>query len=198
MPQSPGAWVGLLHSKLLRLRSEKFYQFCTQLGKIHPSGSPCPVDEWTLCLFTTLANTVQHSTIRCICLRSARCISTRAFRILSLIVCGCSRCSVVLRELRAILLLNGYQSLTMSWLLSSQLSTSMAVIIACFGQHVAWYILAFFALRNSPFPIWPVWHHPSILVWLISLWTPIHHPRAFALGLKHLKRTRLGRDVSCI
>jgi len=44
---------------------KKFYQFCTQLGKIHPSGSPCPVDEWTLCLFTTfLANTEQLSTIK--------------------------------------------------------------------------------------------------------------------------------------
>ena len=43
----------------------KFHNFCIQLGKIHPSGSPCPVDEWTLCLFTTfLANTVQYSTIK--------------------------------------------------------------------------------------------------------------------------------------
>lgn len=135
---------------------------------------------------------------RCICLRSTLCISTRAFWILLLIVYGCSGCSVVLSELRAILLLNGYQSLTMSWLLSSQLSTSMAQIIACFGQHVAWHILAFCALRNSPFRTWPVLLHPSILVWLISLWTPIHHPRAFTLGLKHLKWTCLGRGVSCI
>lgn len=44
---------------------KKFYDFCTQLGKIHPSGSPCPVNEWTLCLFATfLANTVQYSTIK--------------------------------------------------------------------------------------------------------------------------------------
>ena len=39
----------------------KFLEFC----KIHPSGSPCPVDEWTLCLFMTfLAKTVQYSTIK--------------------------------------------------------------------------------------------------------------------------------------
>ena len=44
---------------------KKFYDFCLQLGKIHQSGSPCPTDEWMLCLFVTfLANTVQHSTIK--------------------------------------------------------------------------------------------------------------------------------------
>ena len=44
---------------------KKFYDFCSQLGKLHQSGSPCPTDEWTLCLFATfLANTVQHSTIK--------------------------------------------------------------------------------------------------------------------------------------
>ena len=44
---------------------KKFYDFCSQVGKIHQSGSPCPTDEWTLCLFATfLANTVQHSTIK--------------------------------------------------------------------------------------------------------------------------------------
>ena len=44
---------------------KKFYNFCSQLGKAHPFGSPCPTDEWTLCLFATfLANTVKHSTIK--------------------------------------------------------------------------------------------------------------------------------------
>ena len=44
---------------------KKFYDFCLQLEKIHQSGSQCPTDEWTLCLFATfLANTVQHSTIK--------------------------------------------------------------------------------------------------------------------------------------
>ena len=43
----------------------KFYDFCHQLGKIHSSGSPCPADEWTLCLFATfLARSVQHTTIK--------------------------------------------------------------------------------------------------------------------------------------
>ena len=48
-----------------RSGQKKFLEFCTQLGKIHQSGSPCPADEWTLCLFATfLASAVQHSTIK--------------------------------------------------------------------------------------------------------------------------------------
>ena len=44
---------------------KKFYDFCSQLGKIHQYGSPCPTDEWTFCLFATfLAHSVQHSTIK--------------------------------------------------------------------------------------------------------------------------------------
>ena len=43
----------------------KFISFCRQLGQLHPSGSPCPTDEWTLCLFVTfLARTLQHSSIK--------------------------------------------------------------------------------------------------------------------------------------
>ena len=39
--------------------------FCTQLGKLHSSGSPCPADEWTLCLSATfLAARIQHSSIK--------------------------------------------------------------------------------------------------------------------------------------
>ena len=43
----------------------QFISFCTQLGKLHSSGSPCPADEWTLCLFATfLAARIQHSSIK--------------------------------------------------------------------------------------------------------------------------------------
>ena len=57
---------GLALSKHSSYRSgqRKFSEFCSQLGKLHQSGSPCPADEWTLCLFATfLASSVQHSTI---------------------------------------------------------------------------------------------------------------------------------------
>ena len=51
--------------QLLRSGQKKFFKFCTQLGKIHQSGSPCPADEWTLCLFGTfLVSLVQHSAIK--------------------------------------------------------------------------------------------------------------------------------------
>ena len=44
---------------------KKFYDFCTQFGKIHQSGSPWLTDDWTLCLVATfLAKSVQHSTIK--------------------------------------------------------------------------------------------------------------------------------------
>ena len=43
----------------------KFVSFCPQLGKLHPSGSRCPQDEWTLCLFVTfLARTLHDSSIK--------------------------------------------------------------------------------------------------------------------------------------
>jgi len=43
----------------------QFISFCTQLGKLHSSGYPCPADEWTLCLFATfLAKRIQHSSIK--------------------------------------------------------------------------------------------------------------------------------------
>ena len=42
-----------------------FITFCAQMGKLHPSGFPCPTDEWTLCLFATfLARSVIHSSIK--------------------------------------------------------------------------------------------------------------------------------------
>ena len=43
----------------------KFLEFCRQAGKLHSSGSPCPADEWTLCLFVPfLADSIQHSSIK--------------------------------------------------------------------------------------------------------------------------------------
>jgi len=43
----------------------KFVEFCRQAGKLHPNGSPCPADEWTLCLFVSfLADSIQHLSIK--------------------------------------------------------------------------------------------------------------------------------------
>ena len=42
----------------------RFIDFCTQLRRLGPYGSPCPTEEWTLCLFIThLAQSVCHTTI---------------------------------------------------------------------------------------------------------------------------------------
>ena len=43
----------------------KFISFCRQLGNLHPSGSPCLMDQWTLCLIVMfLARTLQHLMIK--------------------------------------------------------------------------------------------------------------------------------------
>lgn len=43
----------------------KFIFFCHQLGKLHPSGSLRPTDEWTLCLFVAfLTRSLQYSSIK--------------------------------------------------------------------------------------------------------------------------------------
>ena len=53
-------------------------QICTQLGKLHPSGSPYPTTEWTLCLFATfLAGSLQHSSIK-VFLSTVRSLSIKS------------------------------------------------------------------------------------------------------------------------
>ena len=43
----------------------RFINFCYQLGKIHALGSPCPAEEWTLCLFATfLANSMRRNSMK--------------------------------------------------------------------------------------------------------------------------------------
>ena len=48
-----------------------FTEFCSQLGRLHPNGSPRPADEWTLCLFAThLSSSLRSSSMK-ICSISA-------------------------------------------------------------------------------------------------------------------------------
>ena len=43
----------------------RFLNFCTQSGRLHPNGSPCPVSEWTLCLFAThLSGSLSSASIK--------------------------------------------------------------------------------------------------------------------------------------
>ena len=43
----------------------RFVNFCSQAGRLHPSGSPCPASEWTLCLFAThLSSSLCSSSIK--------------------------------------------------------------------------------------------------------------------------------------
>ena len=44
---------------------KKFIEFCNQLGNLTKFGSPCPAEEWTLCLFASfLAKSLKHSSIK--------------------------------------------------------------------------------------------------------------------------------------
>lgn len=44
---------------------KRFIEFCSLMGKVNKYGSPCPAEEWTLCLFATyLASTLKHSSIK--------------------------------------------------------------------------------------------------------------------------------------
>ena len=43
----------------------KCYKFCVQAGKLQVHGSPCPADEWTLCLSATfLADSLRAASIK--------------------------------------------------------------------------------------------------------------------------------------
>ena len=98
------------HSKALYARlhvakhatsQRKFFEFCLQLGQLHPSGSPCPTDEYTLCLFATfLATFVHHSTMK-VSLSGVRA-SSRGYQIHYRTVFVCNVLFVGLSDLRVL------------------------------------------------------------------------------------------------
>ena len=51
-------------SKIYATAQRKCFNFCLQLGQLHPSGSPCPAYEWSLCLLATFLARFVHSTIK--------------------------------------------------------------------------------------------------------------------------------------
>ena len=197
MSHFPGARFSVLDTQLLHVRSEKIYEFCTQLGKIHPSGSPCPADEWTLCFFATfLASTVQHSTIK-VYLSAVR--SLHIDQGFADLLVNCLRLRRVLRGIKRT------QGDTSSLRLPVT-DDIMAVIFKALDLNIPdhcmfWAAcnLAYFGSFASPsllFPIWPAIHHPSILVWQMFQWTPIPHPRVCALEVRLQKLIHSASGVS--
>lgn len=90
----PDSWLALV----------KFISFCQQLGKLHPSGSPCPTDKWMLCFFVTfLTWTLQHSSIRFINLASELSTLIRGSQIYLQTVSACKGSHVVSSISRALL-----------------------------------------------------------------------------------------------
>ena len=108
------------------------------LGQLHPSGSPCPTDEWILCLFATfLARFGHHSTIRnCLLLQ-------RVVRGIKRSQGSPSSNRLPITDIRMLFI---WKSLN-------------ARIIACFGRHARWGTLVSSALPSLQCLIWP----PSLL-----------------------------------
>ena len=171
----------------------QFISFCHQLGKLHPSGLPCPADEWTLCLFVTfLARTIKHSSIK------VYLSGVRALHIDHGFPDPLINCLRLQRVVRGIKRCQGSSS-------SSRLPITddlMLVIwqssriTACFGQLVPLDILAFFVLRSLPFPICLASRRHSTWVSRIFQWIhPQLHP-ACASGSRARRLIHLGRAVS--
>ena len=122
----------------------KFVEFCRQAGKLHSNGSPCPADEWTLCLFVSfLADSIQHSSIK---------VSLSAVRSLH-IEQGFPDPLLNCLRLQRPRLLSAFQLLTaFSWSFIRRWISRFS-IIAPFGQPACWVILVFSVLLNLQFPI---------------------------------------------
>ena len=71
----------------------KFVEFCRQAAKLHRNGSPCPADEWTLCLFVSfLVESIQYSSIKVYYQQFATCTLSKVFLTQCLIACGFNEC----------------------------------------------------------------------------------------------------------
>ena len=177
---------------------KKFYDFCSQLGKVHPSGSPCPTDEWTLCLFATfLANTVQHSTIK-VYLSAVRSLHIEQGFADPLVECLRLR-----RVLRGIKRTQGDTS-------SLRLPVTDDILMVIFhaldlslpdhGMFWAACNLAYFgscAQRSLRSPVGLAFRPPSI--WESRMWrlTPVRRHHAYGFGLRLRKQTHFARAVFC-
>ena len=178
---------------------KKFYDFCAQLGKVHPSGSPCPTDEWTLCLFATfLANTVQHSTIK-VYLSAVRSLHIEQGFADPLVEC--------LRLRRVLWGIKRTQGDTSSLRLPVTNDILMVIFHALdlslpdHGMFWAACNLAYFGfLRSAEFtvPSSPAFRPPSI--WGSQMWllTPVRRRHAYDFGLRLRRQIHFVRAVFCI
>ena len=129
-------------------------EFCTQLGKLGPHESPCPLDEWTLCLFVThLTQSVRPATIK-VYLSAVRALHIE--QSFSDPLVDCLRLQRVARgikrfvgEARSMRLPVTDQTLLLVFI-------SASTITLCFGRRAIWPILVFFARQSSLCLIWAV------------------------------------------
>ena len=126
-----------------------FYSY--QSGRLSSNGSPCPADEWTLCLFATmLAESMRHSSIK---------VYLSAIRSLH-IEQGCAdpllNCLMLQRVVKGIKRVQGCPSTAPRLPVSPEILQLYNLLYpfhpsttACFGQPVLWLTLASLDQQNS-------------------------------------------------
>ena len=151
----------------------QFLSFCRQLGRIHSSGSPCPADEWTLCLFATfLAGSLQHSSIK------VYLSGVRALHIEQGFADPLHNCLRLQRVIRGIKRTQGSPSsnrlpITDDLMLVIRKSLNLQLPDHCmFWAACTRVILGFYSPRNLQSLLWQV--SPLRFIWACRIlqWTP--------------------------
>ena len=170
----------------------QFLSFCRQLGRIHSPGSPCPADEWTICLFATfLAGSLQHSSIK------VYLSGVRALHIEQGFADPLHNCLRLRRVIRGIKRTQGSPSssrlpITDDLMLVIWKSLNLQLPDHCMFWHARWGILGSCGPQNLQSLLWQV--SPPWFIWAcrITQWTPAQLPRAST------SRSRLPRQIRSI
>ena len=148
-----------------------FITFCVQMCKLHPSGPPCPTDEWTLCLFATfLARSVQHSSIK-VYLSAVRSLHIEEGFPNPLV--NCLRLQRVVRGIKRTLGSSQVQRLPITDEILLIIFNSLDLSLPDHSMFWAACTLAYFGfLRSAELtvpndPIWPV--SPLLFTWVLSI-----------------------------
>ena len=119
--------------------------FCYMSGRLSSLGSPCPADEWTLCLFVThLADSLRYSSIK------VYLSAVRSLHVDQGFTDPLENCLQLQRVIRGIkrsqghcLPIHVYQSPATFSVLFILLWTSICLTMLCFGHLVLWLTLVF-------------------------------------------------------
>ena len=175
----------------------KFYDFCRHAGRLHQDGSPCPAEEWTLCLFVSfLADSVQHSSIK-VYLSAVRSLHIEQGFPDPLI--NCLRLQRVLRGIKRSQGSSATQRLPVTD--SILFVIHQALDPSSFDHCMFWAActLGYFGFLRQlslPFRILPVFPLSIICRCLMLQWILTLHRLAYAFGSKHPRQIPFGRVAS--